>query len=313
MEPGDDDLFVQDGHVQKEKDENDRRLDSAGVGLVRPKISAAVECPQHLDEGGGGSGPETPGRRSHRSKATVSYADIDDFDSATDGETSPGAEEPVSAASRRTPAGKSRRRGFAASPAARHQRRDPFPSPSVKQHFRERKRGSATKCRLQVNQPAEPTQIQDLSSSSSQTSAAGDSLQPEEEAESQLLSPGAGKYFSVVGRTESPSGTIKIKLNRIVKRRRTLESPSGLEGVTEENAAAVNVGVLSPAVVELPSSSFRMAVPRFSRSKTKDLGISPQELVQFMAAVSPPKVRDLLLYRFINFGPKNLHKMPVQL
>jgi hypothetical protein len=92
------------------------------------------------------------------------------------------------------------------------------------------------------------------------------------------LSPAAsGKCFSVVERIESPAGTFKLKLNRIVKRRQAVAESGG-------------------------GGTAALVVPRFSRSKTKDLGISPQELVQFMAAASPPKVREglsLLVYETV--------------
>ena len=251
----------------------------------------------------------TPSRRSHRTAkaAAISYADFDDFDSADD-EDEWNDLDPQPLADM-WPVDNAPRRRFtltAASSPARHRTSTiaAVLSPSVKQHFRERKRSSfasrgSRKCRLLVqNQPSE---IRDLSGEGHSFGAA--SVRPQEEqadkamspvadgdgagsvplsplaardeAGSVRLSPAAGKYFSVVERTESAAGTIKLKLNRIVKRRQTLATMNDCD---------------SPSAA-LVSSNSMLVVPRFSRSKTKDLGIGPQELVQFMAAASPPKVR----------------------
>ena len=151
-------------------------------------------------------------------------------------------------------------------------------SPSVKQHFRERKRasGGSRKCCLKVqNQSSE---ILDLGSDQSEAvssvpdfSSEPSSVESSEDKVDDVtdrLSPAAasGKYFSVVETTESPSGSIKLKLNRVTKRGHRAATAGG-------NGAA-------------------LSVPRFSRSKTKDLGMPLQELLQIMAAASPPpKVR----------------------
>jgi class 3 adenylate cyclase len=237
-------------------------------------------------------------RRSHRSRnATISYADIDDFDSAAESDTSPVSAEPTVGKDQRVTATSAKPSSSADS------RQGPFLSPSVKKHFRESKRGSRRSRLLVKSQPTDPTEIQDIAQGRVNADGAAavahgrvsafqadvDTCESLEEdfLPASRLSPGAGKYFSVVDRTESPSGTIKIKLNRVVKHSHKTESPP-LVTAGSCRTGGETAPVVARSVV--PSTAYRIPVPRFSRSKTKDLGISPQELVQFMAAASPPKV-----------------------
>jgi hypothetical protein len=265
----------------------------------------------------GALGEDTPSRRTHRraKAAAISYADIDDFDSAEDDDDDDNADHEHQTAVIVVPTTPLRQEGTVSSAPRRRQfhhtaaasparRRGTVPSttaaanlsPSVKQHFRERKkRGSGAvrngnKCCIKVqNQSLE---ILDLGRRSGEAAYANpihyqqkdkdkNPIEEESSGEGAVddgLSPAAsGKYFSVVERIESPAGTFKLKLNRIVKRRQAVAESGG-------------------------GGTAALVVPRFSRSKTKDLGISPQELVQFMAAASPPKVREglsLLVYETV--------------
>ena len=223
-----------------------------------------------------GSDFDTPSRRSGRSRAPVSYEEplLDiDVSAETSPDESLGSDNPkkyvLSGLARRNQPSTSESRsktslGSSVSLQRPPRRRSVIPSsPSVKEHFRETKRRSRS--RLSVRAVDETVEMKDISCCTEPLLCTQEPLQACPSRDKY------GKFFSVGGIEETPSGALKIKLNRVEKRKSIDSKPDRKENL-----------------YETPPSAVSYFMPRVSRSIAKDIGISPQKLAKLLA--DSPKV-----------------------
>jgi len=137
-------------------------------------------------------------------------------------------------------------------------------SPSVTKHFKQRKRRS-----LSVKNLNDSQEIQDVSSAldESQEMDTSPVVTPSKSPKS-FFSP--GKYFSIAKVTETPTGQIRMKLNRITK-------PHQPGGVTASKSGAIK---------RTPEKKYNfkdLLIPRLNRSACKEMGLSPNKLHSIIA------------------------------
>jgi len=138
-------------------------------------------------------------------------------------------------------------------------------SPSVTKHFKQRKRRS-----LSVKNLNDSQEILDVSSALDDSQEVDTSLDatPTKSPKS-FLSP--GKYFSIANVTETPTGQIRMKLNRITK-------PHQPGGVT-----ASKLGGIKKTPDEKHNYKEGLIIPRLNRSACKEMGLSPNKLRSIIA------------------------------
>merc|ERR1719369_1521331 len=137
-------------------------------------------------------------------------------------------------------------------------------SPSVTKHFKQRKRRS-----LSVKNLNDSQEIQDVSSAldESQEMDTSPVVTPAKSPKS-FFSP--GKYFSIAKVTETPTGQIRMKLNRITK-------PHQPGGVTASKSGAMK------RTPEKKHNYRDLIIPRLNRSACKEMGLSPNKLHSIIA------------------------------
>jgi len=141
-------------------------------------------------------------------------------------------------------------------------------SPSVTKHFKQKKKRS-----LSVKNLNDSQEILDVSSAldESQEMDTSPIITPSKSTKT-FLSP--GKYFSIAQVTETPTGQIRMKLNRISKPHQPYGTPvtAKKSSITPENKANYK----------------NLIIPRLNRSACKEMGLSPNKLQSIIAA-SPIK------------------------
>merc|ERR1719431_1848443 len=137
-------------------------------------------------------------------------------------------------------------------------------SPSVTKHFKQRKRRS-----LSVKNLNDSQEIHDVSSAldDSQEVDMSPDVTPSKSPKS-FFSP--GKYFSIAKVTETPTGQIRMKLNRIMK-------PHQPGGVTGSKSGVIK------RTPEQKHNLKDLILPRLNRSACKEMGLSPNKLISIIA------------------------------
>merc|ERR1719318_1472818 len=133
-------------------------------------------------------------------------------------------------------------------------------SPSVTKHFRQmKKRG------LIVKNLNDSQEIQDVSSALDESQEIDNSpIRTPTKSPCAFMSP--GKYFSIAKVTETPTGQIRMKLNRITKP----HQPTGTPVISRKPAAAKRTP-------ENQQSYKDLIIPRLNRSACKEMGLSPNK------------------------------------
>jgi len=232
-------------------------------------------------------------RRSVRGTPRPSYADFDDCEllDLMDADVSPTDEKAEASSSPRTPTtslakNPKRFRLASGSRSGNSNKSDKSDSPSVKEHFRETKRGSR---RLSVKTSNDSPVMKDVAEALESSMEVEREIEeqgqvtPEKEkspASSNLPFDSPGKYnslrpyFELGARTESPGGHIKMKLIR------TPQSAVRRGNPIRPNFSSSHGSSKSRSTSQHPIS-------RLSRSACKDIGISPNKLNAIRTAASP--------------------------